>query len=83
MKFIRVIAVISLTLALVTGSIVAVSAQSDTEAPDPLAATFVTGTISIAEEETVVAPIENVVDGVLQGRGMRLEGGRSRWMTPD
>lgn len=74
MKIRPVIAVISLSLALVAGSVVAVGAQTDTEAADPVAATFVTGKISTAEQETVVEPVETTVDGVLQGRGLRDEG---------
>jgi len=73
------VAGLALAVALVT-QVSAASAQGHTADEGPGGATFVTGTVSAIEEATVTPP-EDVVDGVLQGRGWRLKAGPSRWTT--
>ena len=57
---------IGLTLVLLTGSGLAMSAQSDSEDVDPMATTFVTGTLG--QPTQVTSGVETRVDGVTERR---------------
>ena len=64
-----------LAIGLLAGSAVGVAAQDDeSAAEEPTGASFFTGSLLTEGEDLVAEPVETVVDGVLEGRGLAIEG---------
>ena len=74
MRVIKTTTISVLTIGLLAGSAVGVAAQDEeAAAEDPTGASYFTGQLDTEGGEVTAEPVETIVDGILEGRGVVIE----------